>query len=132
MPFQRGLEESAPARLVDDELLVPEILKPARQQQFRIHPDAWVREQLLRELRSIGVGVEDPLTLLDRPPPAEVDVAPVASVEADDVDDRSSCGPERFHERTDVGERRRGPWNLERLAVEHVALRVDGEEGAQR
>ena len=68
-------------------------------------------------------GSEDLRPCLERAAPAEVDVASVRHVEADDVGDRPPRVPERGGERGDPRDGRGGPGDLERLAVERATGR---------
>jgi len=115
--FERRVVEGAPARLVDDGLPRAERLDAPAQQQLGIERGAVVGQQLGRELRAMRRRREDRRAALDQPPPAQVDVCAVGSVEADDVDDRPLGGPERLDERLHLRERLRGPGDLDGAAV---------------
>jgi hypothetical protein len=105
-------------------------LELAGDQQLGIELDVRVGQQLPRQLRSFGVRAENPGSLLDHLPPAEIDIAAVGPEEPHDVDDRSLRVPERFGECADVGKRSRRSRNLERLPIEYVPLHVDRDQGA--
>src|SRR5207247_4138738 len=85
--FERRLEEGAPARLVDDHLAGPGVLDAAGEEKLRVEAGRVRGDQARSELRARRAGQDEARSLRDGAAAAEVDVAAVGPVEADDVHD---------------------------------------------